>query len=361
MKPDGYQNCTATIVRTQNWVQQAISPGELADPHFVALGLYKGLMAFHATGQTLARDALVKVLERYVSSTGDFHPRDARTVGQALIHHRSHRGSNMYVAAFQAPLDLARNYRNAWFAWGAHVAGARQLSAVGLEGLEKAIHPRLGAIPHSCAPNVQQPIFDLGTNASCVNALLACGRINAALRVGAFIKSIIMAQSAEAATVSLARNAQGQLVTPAEIASGVARKLYLFSPGSSGQIYWPLGFALKVLAQLYKQTGDSTWLAPARRISAWLKRCPDEHFTSITSAKICWGAGAMFEETGEREWADLTIRATNAIISTQTEKGIWIRPDLPAWLPQPLLVSADTSLERMYYLTQLPSALHKPL
>ncbi len=354
-----FGDCTTAINTTLQWAQHAVSPAELDDPHFVALGLYKALVAYHATGRTSAAIDLMSALERGVSSTGDFHPGAQLTFGQALTNHGAHRGSNLYVAAFNSALDLARNYRNAWFAWGAHLSGATQVANAGLDGLEKTMHPRLGAVPNSSAAWAQQPVYALGTNASCANAFLASGRIDAAVRVGEFMRGLIMAQPDDASLLSLACNGSGQPLRPQEVVQGIAHKLYFLHPGQLGQVYWPLGFTIKVLAQLYRETGQSAWLDPAQRIAQWLKRCTDESTSSISSAKIGLGAGAMFAATGDRIWSDMAVRALQTIVRTQTPQGIWMRPDFPAWLPQPLLVSVDTSIERMYYLTQVPAALRE--
>lgn len=354
-----FGDCTTAIHTTLHWAQHSISPDELDDPHFVAFGLYKALVAYQSTGQTSANIDLITALERGVSSAGDFHPTAQLMFGPALTNHGAHRGSNLYLAAFKSPLDLARNYRNAWFAWGAHLCGATQLANAGLDGLEKSMYPRLGAVPNSSAAWAQQPVYALGTNASCANAFLASGRMDAAMRVGEFMRSLIMAQTDDASILNLACNGSGQPLSPQEVGQGIAHKLYFLHPGQTGQVYWPLGFTLKVLAQLYRATGQSAWLDPAQRIAQWLKRCTDESTSSISSAKIGWGAGAMFAATGDRIWSDMAVRAMHTIVQTQTPQGIWIRPDFPAWLPQPLLVSFDTAIERMYYLTQVPAALRE--
>lgn len=354
-----FGDCTHAIQTTLRWVQPVVSPAELDDPYFVAFGLYKSMVAYQALGQVSSTSDLISALGRGVSSNGDYHPLAQLTFGQALVNHGAHRGSNLYLAAFHAPLDLARNYRNAWFAWGAHLCGATQLANTGLDGLEKSMHSRLGAVPDSSAAWVQQPIYSLGTNASCANAFLNCGRIEAALRIGQFMKDLILAQPDDAHLLSLACNGSGKALGPQDVVHVIAHKLYFLQPGQAAQMYWPLGFTLKVLAQLYRETGQSAWLDPAQRIAQWLTRCAEESTSSISSAKIAWGAGEMFAATGDRIWHDMAVRALQTVVRTQTPQGIWLRPDFPAWLPQPLLVSVDTAIERTYYLTQVPVALRQ--
>jgi hypothetical protein len=173
------------------------------------------------------------------------------------------------------------------------------------------------------------------------------------------MKDLIMAQPHDATVLGLACNGSGQTLRPQEVVHGIAHKLYFLYPGQLGQVYWPLGFTIKVLAQLYRDTGQSTWLDPAKRIAQWLQRCTDECTSSISSAKIGWGAGEMFAATGDRIWSDMAASALHTIVRTQTPQGIWMRPDFPAWLPQPLVVSVDTAIERMYYLTRVPAALRE--
>ncbi len=350
-------SCNQAIARTAQWSGQEILTADLGDPHFVALGLYKGLAAFHSSTMESSTRKLREALECSTAVTGEFHPMQALTVFDAATQHASHRGSNLYASAFSQPLDLARNYRNAWFCWGAHLVGANALCTAGLNLLEKTLHAELGAAHHSNAAPEHARIYDLGTNASVANTFLQCGRVEAALRVGEFMKRLVMAQSADATDMVLALDTLGKPLQLEQVSSKVAKKLYFLSTANTDQVYWLLGFAIKVFASLHRETGNTEWLVPAQRILIWLNRCPTDFVHNVTSAKIGWGAAEMFKQTGDIAWRDLAIRVTHSIVTTQSPNGIWIRPDFPRWVPQPLLVSMDTSIERMFYLREIPHSL----
>ncbi len=350
-------SCNQAITRTAQWSEQEILTADLGDPHFVALGLYKGLVALQSSSLEASAKKLRDALERTNAETGELHPPQALTVFAAATQHTSHRGSNLYACAFSQPLDLARNYRNGWFCWGAHLVGANALCTAGLNMLGKTLHADLGAAHHSNAAPVQERVYDLGTNASVANAFLQCGQIESAIRVGEFMKRLVMSQSADATQMVWAIDAQGKPLRPEQVSSKIAKKIYFFNTTNTNQIYWPLGFAIKVFASLHRATGNAQWLAPAQQILIWLNRCPEDFVHNITSAKIGWGAAEMFAQTGDEVWRDLAIRVIHCIVTTQSPDGVWIRPDFPRWMPQPLLVSLDTSIERMYYLHEVPRAL----
>lgn len=349
--------CHQAIARTAIWAGKQIETADLNNPSFVALGLYKGLTSFQCAGMFAANEKLRGAVGRLITNSGDFHSQHKLSLFKAVLSHTSQRGSNLYASIFGAPLDLGRTYRNAWFCGGAHSTADFDLRDNGLNGLINSMHADLGALCHSIQVPEPLRIYDLGTNACVVNTFLNCGHIQLALKVGEFTKQLIITQNGNATEIVLATDSQGKPLDINSVQSKVAQNLYFFSTANTTQVYWLLGMALKAFASLHKATNDDQWLAPAKRILTWLERCPEEFVDSITSAKIGWGAAEMFAQTRDPVWRELAIKVAQSIVNSQTPEGIWIRPDFPSWLDQPLLVSLDTAIERMYYLHEIPRAL----
>lgn len=317
--------------RTADWACALVDAG--VPP--VSLALYKSLAGLDLMGRTRHARMVLRVVEQHLHRDGDFH------------------------AATDDPTPAAgRTYRNAWLAWGALRLGADGLATQALDRLESAMHSQLGAVADRDDQPPERRLYDLGSNCSALNALLAAGRLDSALRVGGFVRDLVLGHDETAARLLLSVDARGQRFDPA--AAGLARDVdtLLFEVGTERQTYWPLGFALRGLAMLADASGDDRWLVPARRIGLWLRRCHDDHVLQLSSAKLAWGAARMAAATGERAWAELSIKALDHVLATQGEDGVWVRrPMFACAAQQPLPVSMDTSIERMLYLAEVPAVL----
>lgn len=322
------------------------------------LSWYKGLTAFSAVADAESARSLLQRFEHTGSRRGDFHSLDDMTVLQALKPPVSvQTWSNVFSCLLHAPLGLWRNYRNAWLAYGAQRLGAEHLSGPTLDFLVGTLSPSTGAAPHNDLLDASQRYYDIGTNASVAHAMLAAGRVDVASRLGEFLKDVVMTQPADASRVYQARDAHGQ---PLNVTgSKLIQRQYWVEVGAPNQSYWILGFALKVFGLLLKTTRDSAWLAPATRILAWLERCHPDSVANITCAKLSWGAAEMFAATGDNAWREIAAKSIGYVATSQSPDGIWVRPDYPWWFPQPLLVTLDTSVERMFYLLEVPRSLRE--
>lgn len=350
--------CRSASLRTAQWAAQAVGRTRQAGAHFNALAWYKGLTCFSAVSDSAAAADLLQRFAHSGETPGDFHPRQDITLAQALATLGSGlTWSNVFAAQLHAPLGLWRNYRNAWIAYGAQRAGAAPLAQAALDRLVACINAELDAVPHDDRLDPAQRRYDIGTNASVVHALLAAGRIDAAIRLGQFMKRVVMAQAPAAPRIHQALDASGQPVNAA--GSKLIRMQYWIEVGAPGQMYWVLGFALKAFAMLFTATGSSEWLDPAQRIQAWLGRCHEDYSSGITCAKLAWGSAEMFAASGDKVWRDIAATSIGAVAAGQNEQGVWIRPDYPRWFPQPLLISIDTSIERMFYLLEVPRSLRQ--
>lgn len=347
--------CQKAVARTSDWVAHSLNERSMRDPHFVAFGMYKALAAFKAVGATAQTLALVKSLSDLSFATSEFtlalapsrlraSGHDFRILGRAPISWRS-----------SWRLGLARTYRSAWFAAGTSIVGANELATPAIAHLETKIHERLGAVANNSTYLPDQAVYDLGSNACAVYALLTANRVEAAVRMGSFYRTKFLTRRRPRPKYALAVDSAGKPIA-SERTGTIAKRIY-FDVGVEDQVYWPLGFLLRAFAQLFQVTRQPRWLVPPQRILCWLERSHSDAMSRITSAKLAWGAAHMFNATGDERWATVAQDAAEHIVKTQSANGIWKRPDLPAVLRQPMVVTVDTALERMFYLCEIPNLL----
>jgi len=66
----------------------------------------------------------------------------------------------------------------------------------------------------------------------------------------------------------------------------------------------------------------------------------------------------MYAVTGDVRWRKLALDIATWLIEVQGDDGIWVRrPQFASSAAQPLPVSLDTSIERMYYMLEIPRAI----
>lgn len=326
-----WATCKAAATRTANWAK-----AQLEEPGFTpsALALYKAPVAFDLAGHAPATGLVVRMLQKDLYRDGDFH-----------------------AGATDPTPRYGRTYRNAWLAWGAQRVGAYELAQPTLNRLERELHKDMWGVPENDGIPADQRTYDLGSNASALNALIAGGRLATAEKIGGFMAGMVVHQALDSTRVLLAADSKGRLTEPADPFNVSNAGLVVFDIGAPGQVYWPLGFALRGFAQLYRATGHDTWLEPAEHIAQWLARCHEDHLTQITNAKLAWGAAELFAATGKSTWADLALKILGHILTTQNSDGIWLRPEFANIEAQPMAITLDTALERMAYLSEIPRAL----
>lgn len=321
--------------RTAAWACSLLEPAGFRGCAPNVLAYYKAPVGLLHTGHAGLAAKALGIAERLFFRDGDFHghPEDPTP-------------------------RQGRTYRNGWLAWGAHGLGAFHLSEPTLDRLAAALHPRTGGAPDDDSASEAQRVYPAGGTASVANALLAAGRTADAARAGRFLKDLFDAQSTEATRILLVRDAQGALIDPREQRLTGGSEGFVFDLGQPAQICWIFGFSLRVFARLYRATGDSSWLSSADRIGGWLQRAHPSLDTNITNAKVAWGAAEMYGATGQREWFDLARRIGDWVASQQDDNGVWVRrPQFASAREQPLPVSLDTSIERMFYMLDIQRAL----
>jgi hypothetical protein len=248
-------------------------------------------------------------------------------------------------------------YANGWLASGAGLLGLDDVRRDALDLIERSVDPAIGA-PPNLLPGTGDatPMYDGGTAARAIESLLDGGRIDAALRIGRFLKRLYDRQSPDASHVTWCVDACDRPFSPDVPAQRAPS--FMLEPGRTGQVYWFLGFALRVLARLHRVDGDAGWLDTAARVRGWLDRCDAERLACISNAKLGWGAAEMYAVTGDPGWAEIALAVADWLVSEQAPSGVWVRrPQYLDEATQPLAVSMDTTVERALYLQEILRAL----
>ena len=284
---------------------------------------------------------------------------EAEAAARAMRHvlERFHeRGDFHRGVAVRAPWT-GGTYANGWLASGAGVLGLDDVRRDALDLIERSVDPAIGA-PPNLLPHAGDaaPFHDGGTAARAIESLLDGGRLDAALRIGRFLRRLYDRQSPDASHVTWCVDARDRLFSPDDPAQRAPA--FMLEPGRTGQVYWFLGFALRVLARLHRVDGDAGWLATAERVRGWLERCDPERLACISNAKLGWGAAEMHAVTGDAYWASVALAVADWLVREQSPSGVWVRrPQYADEGAQPLEVSMDTTVERTLYLREILRAL----
>ena len=322
--------------RTADWAVDLLDSSGFRGCPPEVLAYYKFPIAMLYTGHAGKAARVLNVAEQLFFSDGDFH---ANVAGSSKA-------------------NPGRSYRNGWLAWGAHALGAFHLSEPTLDRLEASLDPISGGAPDDDAVPRAEKKFMAGATASVTNALLNCGRVDAAIRSGNFLRNLFGDQSSNATRIMLASDANGEMIDPIAKGQSSGIENLVFDLDRAGQICWIFGFTLRVYARLFRATGDDAWIESAQKIRGWIERAHDSLYTNITNGKMAWGAAEMYGVTADPFWRDLAVRIGDWVCSEQESSGIWVRrPQFSSADQQPLAISLDTSIERMFYMIDIQRAL----
>ncbi|MFO1200752.1 MAG: hypothetical protein U1E86_27695 [Burkholderiaceae bacterium] len=329
----------AAARRTADWAGGLLTDDGFRDCAPVVLAYYKAPVGLLHTGDARAAAGALRFIERRFYADGDFHAGTGDTTPAG-----------------------GRSYRNGWLAWGAHLLGAFHLSEPTLDRLVAGLDARTGGAPDSDAVDPGQRVYAAGATASVANALMACGRVEPALRAARFLKDLYDAQAQEGSRVLLARDASGAPIDPVARGIKAGADALMFDLSQPAQICWIFGFSLRVFARAYRLTGEQGWLDTGERVGGWIRRAHESLYANITNGKVAWGAAEMYGATADPEWLRLVERIGAWVVGEQGADGIWVRrPQFASSQAQPLPISLDTSVERMFYMIDIPRALQLAL
>lgn len=248
------------------------------------------------------------------------------------------------------------SYRDATLIVGAQRVGAYDLSVGLFPELLRWQDPVSGAFANDReADGSMSDVMDIPYACGAGFAALAVGRIDVALRVAGFLRTI--------------RAAQAPSEDPA---TGIPRTFHCFwsrtrqrpmLPGDPGygphmtvengadrMQRWTIGgIAAGFLARLVLATGDRAWLALARDYQAFSLAATPAQLRYPSACKSSWGSSLLYTLTGEPVYRDWTLRMGDWYVAHQDAEGAWrpwveTHPNDRVWITLEFVMHLDTLL-----------------
>lgn len=322
-----YQDAAARAVA---WVLPRIGEeGSIAGSEDIVFGYYKVLPALWTGARPIEAGRVLRRIRSGFFRDGRFET-----------------GAAPYPGA-----SAGYGYRQSWFAIGAHMMGAYDVSLPAIAALEADLNPRSSGI----GDVVGDPIVDWGTTCCAISALLAGNRVEAAVRAGTLIETMLARQADPQRMIMRWDSDRDELVDPSTVPG---RKGWEVVMGARSQTYWYLGIAMYAFARLYQVTRDERWRRSADRVLEFTLACRDDFAGNMNTSKLAWGASQMAVVSADQRYAELAVEVADWMAASQSPSGIWVRnPSAHTEETQPVPITLDATMDRAFYLTETIAAL----
>jgi hypothetical protein len=278
-------------------LQHQRADGAIGEPERDGLGpYYKTLWAFACSGETAAANRLANWLRDNVQTAdGDF---------AGPLRGTMH--------------DSNYAYPNAWMICGAQKAGRFDLATRGWRFLSTLQDARTGGF--RMQRDREDAIQDVLNASQAGNAALICGDVDAAKRVGEFLRMMWDAQPRPETELFFVHKPGQGLRTefPEE-----RQRLHSIRTDARRQAYFNMGIAAAFLVRLAQATGETTHVGLAKR---WLEigfHVLDEMYETAQVGKVGWGAALTYAASGDERYLALAERVGEAMLAQQTDTGGW--------------------------------------
>jgi hypothetical protein len=209
-------------------------------------------------------------------------------------------------------------YPNAWLLIGAQKLGRFDVFIRGMRFLETLQHPETGGF--RMQRDRDDAIQDVLNACQAGNALLLAGRVDDALRVGAFLRMIWDAQPHPDRELFFVYKPGVGLRTEFP---GERQRLHSVRVDTPRQAYFNIGIAAAFLARLMMATGGASWTELGKSYLEIGFHVLDEMYETAQVGKVGWGAALVYGVTGEERYLRLAERVGEAMLAQQTESGGW--------------------------------------
>lgn len=277
---------------------QQRADGAVGQPETDGVGpYYKTLWAFASAGEHEAGNRLATwVASALLTPEGDF------------------------AGPCRGPLhDNNYPYPASWLTIGAHKLGRYDLSLPGLRFLKTLQHPRTGGF--RMQRDREDAVQDVLNAGQAGNSLLIAGEVDAALRAGAFLRTVWDAQPRPEEELFFVYKPGAGLRTefPPE-----RQRLHSIRTDTPRQPYFNSGMAAAFLARLTMATGDAQWAELGKRYLEISFHVLDEMYETAQVGKVGWGAALIYAVTGEERYRAHAERAGEAMLAQQdASSGGW--------------------------------------
>ncbi len=244
-------------------------------------------------------------------------------------------------------------YTNSWIVIGAQRAGFFRLANRAMDYILTYQNPVTGDFLSGFKDTDQSGLHDTTITGNCGLACLFTGRLNAAVHAAEALDRIVSQQEKASPLFYFRSDRDGKLVRefPPE------KELWFrIDSRQPGQLYWYLGIAAAMLAQVHTITGQAHYLRAAEEIFEFLFRCQDDLLRSFASGKVGYAAALLHRTTGKPHYKDTAIRLMDWLCCVQKTDGRWTvdQSDLPWFL------TYDCTAEFVYWINEIVTILSSP-
>ena len=294
---------TQTKRRGAEWLLGRVGPDGSVGPIDEGFRFYRLPWTFTVAGHTQTATAVCGwIREHMLTPEGDFD--------------RGHRR-----------LYDAYAYRNATLVYGAHMTRQFDLSSRGLAFILAMQDEASGGFPNDRAPDgTLGDVMDLPYTCGCGLACLALGRLNEARQVYRFLERVWSAQSElpERLYYSFSRRRQAVITEydDSDIFWHVVE-----SQEPRAQRWTVGGLAAAFLCRLYMVDSNPAYVSLAREFQQFSIQSTPRQFDFPQVCKSGWGAGLLFQVTGEERYAAWAVKLGHWFADTQASDGSWVFDD----------------------------------
>ena len=250
------------------------------------------------------------------------------------------------------------SYRDATLIIGAHQIGEYDLSIGLFPELLRWQDPISGAFANDRDPDgSMSDVMDIPYAAGAGFASLSVGRVDVALRVAGFLRTIWDAQTDLDPATGLPTHfwcfwsrSRQRPYRPDD--PGYGRHMVVDNAADRMQRWTIGGISAGFLCRLSLATGDAQWLDLARRYQAFSMSATDAQFRYPSVCKTSWGSALLYQVTGEPAYRHWTMRLGDWYVAMQDPAGFW-RP----WVEHAENDRVWITLEYVMHLDTLVAAL----
>ena len=297
------QRLTETKRRGAEWLLARIEPDGSVRPSNEGFRFYRLPWTLTVSGHTQAATAVCGwIREHMLTPDGDFD--------------RGHRR-----------LHDAYAYRNATLIYGAHMARQFDLSSRGLAFILTMQDRSSGGFANDRdLDGTLSDVMDLPYTCGCGLACLALSRLDAARRVYQFLERVWAAQThlPERLYYSFSRRQQ-TVITAFEERDAFWHVVESQEP--QPQRWTVGGLSAAFLCRLYMVDPNPAYLSLARDFQQFSIQSTSRQFEFPQVCKSGWGAGLLYQLTGDDRYAAWTVKLGHWFADTQTADGSWTFDD----------------------------------
>ena len=297
------ERLTATKRRGAEWLLARVGPAGEVGPRDEGFRFYRLPWTLAVSGHSQTAAAVCGwIREHMLTPEGDFD--------------RGHRR-----------LYDAYAYRNATLVYGAHMARQFDLSSRGLAFILEMQDQASGGFANDRAPDgTLSDVMDLPYTCGCGLACLALGRLDAARKVYRFLERVWNAQAdlPERLYYSFSRSRQTVIT---EYDPRDAFWHIVESQQPRPQRWTVGGLAAAFLCRLYMVDPNPAYVSLARDFQQFSIQSTPRQFEFPQVCKSGWGAGLLFQVTGEERYAAWAVKLGHWFADSQADNGSWVFDD----------------------------------